>query len=115
MFLHHVELVPNHQNSTFFRPRFNSGVDKLGKRIGTIDNYNKTRTKSSSYTQLLKTTTVFNHLNNRPDNPFLQNPDASTQHLMQIRKRNGEGYLATREGKTIEFDKSSKKYILMVA
>ena len=112
MFLTSCGTCPaNHQNSTFFRPRFQTGVDKLGKRIGTINNYNNSKTNSSSYTQLLKTTTVFNHLkNNRPDNPFRpQNPDAAVQHLMQIRKRNGTGYLATREGKDIEFDKEEKK------
>ena len=112
MFLTSCGTCPaNHQNSTFFRPLYQTGVDKLGKRIGTIDNYNKSRTRASSYTQLLKTTTVFNHLkNNRPDNPFRpQNPDATVQHLMQIRKRNGTGYLATREGKDFNFDKEAKK------
>jgi len=47
------------------------------------------------------------------DNPFLpQNENASIQHLLQIIKKNGINYLATREGRIIDFNKTTKKLFL---
>ena len=61
----------NYSEFNINRPLFNTRVTKLGKRIGTIDNYRKTRQRSGFYTQLLKSTTVWNHLKNaRPETQY---------------------------------------------
>jgi len=90
----------NYSEFNINRPLFNTRVTKLGKRIGTIDNYRKTRQRSGFYTQLLKSTTVWNHLKNaRPETQFPYNPDSPTLTLFQIRRKNGEAYLGTKEGR----------------
>lgn len=110
----------NHSEFSLYRPNYNTGVSKLGERIGVIDNYKKTGTSSSSYTDFLKSSNVFLHLReNRPDVQFRpQDVNAPEQHLIQIKKRTppnlplngrrGVSYLATLQGRRIDADKTNK-------
>lgn len=111
----------NHSEFSLYRPNYNTGVSKLGERIGVIDNYKKIGTSSSSRTDFLKSSTVFMHLrDNRPDVQYRpQDINASKQQLIQIKKRTpphfplngrrGESYLSTLQGKIIDVDKTNKK------
>ena len=105
----------NHSEFNLNRPTYNTGVSELGKRIGIIDNYKKTRTAASSYIDFLKTSSSFFHLkNNRPDIQFKPiNTNAAQQDLIQVRKRNGESYLATLQGKKLMLIKQIKQLPLM--